>query len=230
MVANIFVHQSSLKRVRFERKAIEKGIRDSNPNLSESQTLEAVNQSYYPPHPQDPQERLTRSTSLAYPSHYSYGDAKGLRTYSTNSLNNRVSLTNYLSNFDSSLTPALEGHPRNGYIRNASPVTRHHQPIHRTYSAPTPDVSSEPDEEESGKIAGVSRSQSMRRPVFSGRSIKINSSSSRNQYEVSVFLGGGGGYVYYISDNSLWATCGKLKKREDSKLSPTTGSPSTKSR
>ncbi|KAK3701094.1 hypothetical protein QZH41_004873 [Actinostola sp. cb2023] len=185
MVANIFVHQSSLKRVRFERKAIEKGIRDSNPNLSESQTLEAVNQSYYPPHPQDPQERLTRSTSLAYPSHYSYGDAKGLRTYSTNSLNNRVSLTNYLSNFDSSLTPALEGHPRNGYIRNASPVTRHHQPIHRTYSAPTPDVSSEPDEEESEKIAGVSRSQSMRRPVFSGRSIKINSSSSRNQYEVN---------------------------------------------
>jgi len=201
MVANIFSHQSSLKRVRFERKAIEKGIRDSNPNLTESQTLEAVNQSHYSQARSLP-DRIQRSRSLVYPSYESYRDAARLRTYSTSNLNNnsshsnsavntnRVSLTNYLSNFDSSLTPSLEGISTNGIPRGPTPPVRSHRPIQRTYSAPIPDVSSGAVGEASGKRAGVgvSRSHSMKSSMFSGRPFGIG--MSRDQYEVSaaVFL------------------------------------------
>lgn len=202
MVANIFTHQSSLKRVRFERKAIEKGIRDSNPNLTESQTLEAVNQSHYS-QARDLPDRIQRSRSLVYPSYESYRDAArlGVRTYSTsnlnnnnshsnntNSSNNRVSLTNYLSNFDSSLTPSLEGVSRNGIPRGPTPPVRSHRPIQRTYSAPIPDVSSEAVGEASGKRAGggVSRSQSMRQSIFTSRPFRIGTSS--DQYEVRLLF------------------------------------------
>lgn len=189
MVANIFSHQSSLKRVRFERKAIEKGIRDSNPNLTEAQTLEAIHQSCYP-QSKGHQDRLQRSRSLVYPSYESYRESErlGLRTYSTSNINNnnnnsRVSLTNYLSNFDSSLTPALEGYPQNGYNTVPNPPTRSHRPLQRTYSAPAPNVSSELVGEASGNRVGVSRSQSMKSSMFSARPFRIG--TSRDQYEVS---------------------------------------------
>jgi hypothetical protein len=198
MVANIFTHQSSLKRVRFERKAIEKGIRDSNPDLSESQTLAAVNQTYFP-HLHDSQDQMFRSRSLVYPSYTSYRESKALetRTYSTNCLNREVSLTNYLSNFDSSLTPVLESRPPNGYVRHSSPVrTGYRQPLQRSYSEPiqTPVQTPVqiPVEEESPKN-GMLRSQSVRRDVVlsdwsasRGNSYKIGS-ASRN-YEVSIEL------------------------------------------
>ncbi|XP_031559897.1 ankyrin repeat and KH domain-containing protein 1-like [Actinia tenebrosa] len=193
MVANIFVHQSSLKRVRFERKAIEKGIRDSNPELTESQTLEAVNQLYYP-HLDQSQDRMFRSRSLVYPSYSSYRESRALaenRTYSTNCLNKGVSLTNYLSNFDSSLTPVLESRPRNGYVTHPSPAKgSFHQPLQRSYSEPiqpTPDLITDNDKSPKNGMLGT---QSVRNEVLLSdwSSPKRNSfkiSNPSNQYEVN---------------------------------------------
>lgn len=196
MVANIFVHQSSLKRVRFERKAIEKGIRDSNPELTESQTLEAVNQLSYP-HLDQSQDRMFRSRSLVYPSYSAYRESRALaenRTYSTNCLNKGVSLTNYLSNFDSSLTPVLESRPRNGYVTPPGPARGgYHQPLQRSYSEPiqtVPDSIDDSDDYESPRN-GMLRTQSVRREVVLSdwsspkrNSFKIGNSSK--QYEVSI--------------------------------------------
>ncbi|XP_048580493.1 protein phosphatase 1 regulatory subunit 12A isoform X2 [Nematostella vectensis] len=132
LLDNIFAHQSSLKKVRFERKAIEKGIRDSNPELhvnyvpgTQSNAVDS----------RDPRARRQRSRSFAYPSREVQREARALQTrsFSTESLSKYLN-ANYLPGFEAALPPVQKHSSSKSYTENLVQEPVAIEPLKRTIS------------------------------------------------------------------------------------------------